>query len=302
MANLGDDEATVRHRNVVLRAVGVSMAAGHMDLEMTGLRARYLALLKQSLLNELYIEHEVRLLYLQRCLDGRDTFDRATFLGLRAHRPTLYDAHVEAMRRGDHIGGQHTMIGRARLENIEHCLGRVLAEAIPGDVMECGVWRGGATIFMRGYLAAYGVEDRVVWVADSFQGIPAPAWPEDRGLEYLSTWPALAVDLDSVRELFARYGLLDEQVRFLPGWFKDTLHDAPIRQLALLRLDGDLYQSTMECLTALYSKVAPGGFVIVDDYGCLPQCREAVTDFRARGGIVELIEAIDHSGVFWRKG
>ena len=84
---------------------------------------------------------------------------------------------------------------------------------------------------------------------------------------------------EEVRERFARYGLLDEQVRFLRGWFRDTLPSAPIERLALLRLDGDLYDSTYDTLAALYPRVSVGGYVIIDDYDAVDECREAVHDY-----------------------
>ena len=87
--------------------------------------------------------------------------------------------------------------------------------------------------------------------------------------------------LEHVKENFQRYGLLDEQVRFVKGWFRDTLPHVPIERLAVLRLDGDLYESTIQALDGLYHKLSPGGFVIVDDYGNVPACRQAVNDFRA---------------------
>jgi O-methyltransferase len=168
--------------------------------------------------------------------------------------------------------------------------------------MECGVWRGGAVIFMRGYLAAHGIEDRIVWVADSFQGVPKPSQEEDAGLDLSAErYPMLAIDLETVRDLFQRYGLLDDRVRFLAGWFKDTLPTAPIEKLALLRLDGDLFESTRDALEALYDRVSPGGFILIDDYGCLPQCRLAVTAFRERRAIAEPIQEVDWTGAFWRK-
>ena len=106
--------------------------------------------------------------------------------------------------------------------------------------------------------------------------------------------------METVQANFERYDLMDDQVRFLKGWFRDTLHLAPIERLAVLRLDGDMYESTMDALTALYGKVSPGGFVIVDDY-FLPNCRQAIGDFRAARGIDEPIQEIDGNGVFWEK-
>jgi O-methyltransferase len=196
-----------------------------------------------------------------------------------------------------------TMIGKKRLDNIQMCVERVLQDQIPGDMIEAGVWRGGATIFMRAILRAYGDAKRKVWVADSFRGLPRPdseKYPADRGYD-LSMWRSLAVSAEEVRENFRRFDLLDHQVVFLEGWFADTLPVAPIDHLAVLRLDGDLYESTMDGLVHLYSKLSPGGFAIVDDYYSAPPCRQAVDDFRRANAIQEDIVRIDWSGAFWRK-
>ena len=188
------------------------------------------------------------------------------------------------------------------MDNIEACLDAVRLDNVLGDLIETGVWRGGATIFMRGYLAAWEMVDRTVWAADSFEGLPVPSLPQDENYDYsASKIPILAITLEDVQENFRRYGLLDNQVRFLKGWFCDTLPTAPIKQLAILRLDGDLYESTMDALNALYHKVSPGGFIIVDDYGDFEPCRRAVHEFREQHGITDAIEKIDWTGVYWRK-
>ncbi len=173
---------------------------------------------------------------------------------------------------------------------------------IPGDLIETGVWWGGATIFMRAILKAYGITDRTVWVADSFEGVPPPdaeKYPADAGWD-LAQFDCLAVSLEDVRANFDRYGLLDQQVRFLKGWFRDTLPTAPIEQLAVLRLDGDLYESTMDALSNLYPKLSVGGYAIIDDY-MVSACAKAVQDYRRQHGINEKIEVIDTEGIFWRK-
>ena len=196
-----------------------------------------------------------------------------------------------------------TMIGLLRLDNLQRCVIDVLEQRVPGDLIETGAWRGGATIFMRAILKAYGDHQRRVWVADSFEGLPAPdveQYPADRGSE-LHRYEYLAVSLEEVQSRFARYGLLDEQVRFLPGWFRDTLPTAPIERLAILRLDGDLYESTMDALTALYPKLSRGGYVIVDDYNDIAACKQAVTEYRNKHGITEPIQEIDWTGVFWQR-
>lgn len=196
-----------------------------------------------------------------------------------------------------------TMVGILRLNNLQELLERVIADGVPGDVMETGVWRGGASIFMRGVLAAYGDRSRRVWLADSFQGLPPPdpeRYPADEG-DVLHSIDMLAVGLDEVKTNFERYGLLDDQVRFLPGWFRDTLPDAPVEQLSLLRLDGDMYESTMVALESLYAKLSVGGFVVVDDYGAIAGCRQAVDEFRAERRVEAKLETIDWTGVYWRR-
>ena len=200
--------------------------------------------------------------------------------------------------------GAMTMIGMKRLDNLQACIDAIVREDVPGDLVEAGVWKGGASIFMRGALAAFGDQHRLVWCADSFQGLPAPdlaKYPQDSDVDWHEdTW--LAISLDQVKDNFRAYGLLDERVRFLPGWFKDTLPGAPIETISLLRLDGDMYESTMDTLTALYPKLSPGGFIVVDDYG-IPQdtCRRAIHDFRDANAISEPILDIDGWGAFWRR-
>ena len=201
-------------------------------------------------------------------------------------------------------GYAHTMIGVKRLNNLQHCIETVLNEGGEGDLIETGVWRGGACIFMRAVLAAYGIEDRKVFVADSFEGLPKPdtiKYPADKG-DKLHIHSYLAVSKDEVEDNFRKYGLLDNQVVFLKGFFKDTLPNAPIKKLSILRLDGDMYGSTMESLENLYPKLSSGGFCIIDDYalsGC--GCKSAVDDYRAKHAIDSEMKEIDWYSRYWRK-
>jgi hypothetical protein len=197
----------------------------------------------------------------------------------------------------------HTMIGLKRLDNLQYCVEDALSRQVAGDLVETGVWRGGAAILMRAILKAYGITDRRVWAADSFQGLPHPdveRYPQDAGDAHHG-YDFLAVSLEEVQENFRRYGLLDDQVRFLKGWFRDTLPAAPIERIAVLRLDGDMYESTWEALTSLYPKVAVGGYAIIDDYKVICGCRQAVDEYRGRQGIADEITEIDWAGVFWRR-
>jgi O-methyltransferase len=195
-----------------------------------------------------------------------------------------------------------TMIGLKRLDNLQYCVETVLKDGVEGDLIETGVWNGGACIFMRAVLAAYGIMDRKVFVADSFEGLPKPdekKYPADEGDTYY-TCSNLAVSKQVVANNFRKYGLLDDNVVFLEGWFKDTLPSAPIEKLSVLRLDGDMYGSTMESLDCLYPKLSKGGFCIIDDYA-LKTCQMAVDDYRAKHNINSELKEIDWTGRCWRK-
>ena len=193
-----------------------------------------------------------------------------------------------------------TMIGLKRLDNIQFCVTDVIRRNVPGDLIECGAWRGGACIFMRAVLAAHGVKDRKVWVADSFEGLPRPK--EDQFPEaHIWNGGEMAVSLEEAQNNFRKYGLLDDQVKFLKGFFIDTLPKAPIQQLAVLRVDGDLYESVTQTLDYMYPKVSVGGYIILDDYYRLPPAKKAEDDYRKAHGITTPLMPIDGTGAFWRK-
>ena len=197
----------------------------------------------------------------------------------------------------------HTMMGLKRLTNIQLCAQKVIQEKIEGDFIETGVWRGGGAIFMQGILTVYNqTQSRKVWVADSFEGLPQcnkELYPKDSG-DWTSMNHSLAISIEEVKENFKRYDLLGDNVIFLKGWFKDTLPVAPIEKLAILRLDGDMYESTMDSLNNLYNKLQPGGFLIVDDYR-IDSCLAAVSDFRNKNGINDEILIIDDDSAYLRK-
>jgi hypothetical protein len=195
-----------------------------------------------------------------------------------------------------------SMIGAKRMNNVRSECERVIAAGVPGDFMEAGVWRGGACMMMRAVLKAYQITDRRVIAADSFAGPPPPSKgiAADEGADF-HTYEDFAVPLEEVKAAFARYGLLDEQVVFLEGLFKDTLPAAPVETLALLRLDGDMYESTMDGLVNLYHKLSSGGTLIVDDYYLFEAHRQAVDEFRAAHRITDPITQVDHFGGYWIK-
>ncbi len=262
---------------------------------LTDPRELYLDLMKRCLLNLIYLD-ETNMLN-----DNGYVLDEATgkYVFVKGVPFTMEQKLTGQMWPSK----AHTMIGIHRLDNLQECVKHVIENHVPGDLVETGVWRGGATILMRAILQAYGDTTRKVWAADSFEGLPETdleRYPVDQKHGVLNKVNILAVSLEEVQSNFARYGLLDDQVRFLKGWFKDTLPHAPIDRIAVLRLDGDYYESTMDALKALYHKVSKGGFVIVDDYK-LEGCHTAINDFRKANNIFEPMQAIDSDAVFWQK-
>jgi O-methyltransferase len=132
--------------------------------------------------------------------------------------------------------------------------------------------------------------------------VPPPdrvRYPADRGRNFYK-YKQLAVSLEEVQANFAVYGLLDQQVRFVKGWFSETLPGLASQRFALIRLDGDLYESTMDALKALYPRLSPGGFVVIDDYA-MRSSRTAVHDYLDQHGEKVTFERIDDYSVWWQK-
>ncbi len=197
----------------------------------------------------------------------------------------------------------HSMIGTKRLRSLADQTIDVIRNDVPGGMIETGVWRGGACVLMRAICRALGADDRTIYVADSFEGLPPPdaeGYPADAGDNHYKR-QALRVSLEEVKETFAAYGLLDDSVSFVKGWFKDTLHLIEEEKFAVLRLDGDMYESTIQAFEALYPRLSVGGYLIVDDFHVVRSCRKAVADYRKAHGISEDIVEIDGSGVYWQR-
>lgn len=207
-------------------------------------------------------------------------------------------------------GNAITMLPEVRLDNLQTCIEDVISNNIPGDVIEAGVWRGGTVIFMKAVLKARNAEHKRVWVADSFRGLPKPD-PASHPVEAKAhesvvmrdVYRHFAVSVEEVAANFRRFGLLDDGVEFLEGWFKDTLPTAPITGLSVIRLDADYYESTMDCLTNLYHKLSPGGYIIIDDYGQeeWTYCRQAVDEFRGANHINDPMIRVDSTCYFWQR-
>lgn len=263
--------------------------------EIDTLRDAYLDLLRDTIINAIYDDPGIAPLKPWQVLKS---------LAGQKHRVKGFDA-TKRESGLDWPSVAHSMIGRKRMDNLRQCLTEAILARTPGDFVETGVWRGGACILARGILRAYGDTTRKVWVCDSFEGLPPPdakKYAADRGDKHHKN-SLLAVGVEQVQDNFRRYGLLDEQVQFLKGWFKDTLPGAPIDAIAVLRLDGDMYESTMDGLVNLYPRVSVGGYVIVDDYHAVKACRQAVHDYLEKHHPSQPVEIreIDGIGVFWQR-
>jgi len=290
---------------------------------MTLLTERYLDLIKSALVNELYVELEAQLLMSVLCSAQNLVMDLPEFWAVRKDT-ALLEQLMAAKQDGEtilldtqgsgstpSIDGNlrnysefsYTLVGRKRLDHLQKCIENILDNGVPGDFLEAGVWRGGCCILMSAVLAARNCRDRTVWLADSFAGLPPSERAEDLNYSMDSSrLPVLAVTVEEVRENFRRFDLLDDTIRFLPGWFDESLSGSKTGPLSLLRVDCDLYSSTKTVLEELYSRVSPGGWVIIDDYGILPPCKQAVDEFRGRNDISVPLEPIDEHAVCWRVG
>ena len=196
-----------------------------------------------------------------------------------------------------------TMVGSKRLINFRHLIENVIACRVPGDIVETGVWRGGACILARAVLKTYHVLDRKVILCDSFCGLPVPdaiKYPEDSSSNF-HEYSELAVSLEQVKENFRRFSLLDDQVVFVEGLFRDTMPRLNLDTISVLRLDGDMYESTIDPLHYLYDRISVGGWIIIDDYEVVPACKAAVHAFFAERALEPELIPIDGVGRYFRK-
>lgn len=207
-----------------------------------------------------------------------------------------YNSDAQRKYSYAHASGEAINTLRVLMEDVEK-------NGIAGDFVEAGVWRGGMTMYMKAFLRAYGNHERKVWVADSFEGWPPATNDPDSWECNNEHLPWIVVSVETVRDNFKRYDLLDDNVIFLKGWFKDTLPSAPIEKIAILRIDGDLYESTKDTLEALYPKLAVGGYVIIDDYAYFPGCDRAVHEYRDAHNISDPLfrQGPNCAGACWKK-
>lgn len=213
-------------------------------------------------------------------------------------------------------GGLVSMPRRIATVELSLC---AVALNIDGDFVETGVYTGGTLVLMTNILQRFGSLQQRTWAADSFQGLPEPVEQDIQAVEKTegkfrraSSYPGekgrfsskLTEVIKNLRKNKIKHS--GKHLTILKGWFNDTLPKAPIEKIAFLRLDGDMYVSTIQPLEALYDKVTVGGFIYVDDYGSFAGCKRAVDEFRAKRGITEEMVPVLEKGkifeaVFWQK-
>jgi O-methyltransferase len=261
---------------------------------------RYLELLKRALLDDLGAGDTLAPMGVPTSAPKRVAFEAMRRAGVV---PAYREDRSERLRGAIWPARAVTMLSRERLDAIQSCIEDVLAHDVPGDCIECGVWRGGGSMLMRAVLDAHGAGDRTVWLADSFAGLPEPdpRYPADTGSTFHEAADYLAVAQADVRANFERFDLMGDNVRFLAGWFKDTLPGLTEQTWAVIRLDGDMYESTIDGIANLYPRLSVGGWVIVDDYKTIEACRRAIDDYRAQNGIDDPLVDGDWQSVMWKR-
>ena len=188
-----------------------------------------------------------------------------------------------------------TLLRKSHLDLVEQAILAVEERGVPGHFMEAGIWRGGVIILMRAMINAYRMADRKVFAADSFAGIPRNVWARN---DPVDQWPDRWVaPLEEVRKNIDRFGLLDDRIVFVPGFFADSLKQVSGEKFAVIRLDSDSYDSVQTSLEYLYPLVARDGVVIIDDWH-LPGCRGAVLDYRARYAINDPLRELEGNSVW----
>ena len=170
------------------------------------------------------------------------------------------------------------------LVHLELLVDDVIARRVEGDVIEAGCYAGGTAVLLRAAMEFEAAATRKLLLADSFEGIPQPRTALGKRIDTTASWTGehrYVATLGQARSTLRRYGLLDERVVFVPGYFNESLPALPSERLALIHIDADAYDSVTDALVALYPRLTPGGHVVVDDFP-LPGVRAAVLEFRER--------------------
>lgn len=203
----------------------------------------------------------------------------------------------------------YTMTSPERIAALVEAARYVVANDIPGDFVECGVWRGGSSMAAAMAFRELGDVSRELFLYDTYEGMSAPTdedvdiagrsaeskFSERQLTEDSSEW--CRSPLDDVRNNLASTGYPEEKVHFVKGKVQDTIAgEMPVGPIAILRLDTDWYESTRHELTHLYPRLVTRGVLILDDYGYWQGARKAVDEYFAAHAIRPLMGRVDFAG------
>jgi O-methyltransferase len=234
-----------------------------------------------------------------RRLRARDNGDTQVAQESHAFPFDFDEADKELYRRVD----SYTMTTPPRVYALVRAVEYVVTRGVAGAIVECGVWRGGSMMAAALTLLRLGVTDRELYLYDTFAGMPPPEEADTtrsgvRAADLLAQededshiW-AIA-SLADVRAAVLSVGYPEERIHFVEGLVEETLPAAAPKEIALLRLDTDWYRSTKHELEQLYPRLAPGGVLILDDYGHWQGARRAVDEYFAENGITVLLNRVD---------
>jgi O-methyltransferase len=254
----------------------------------------YLVVLQQFVTATIFREKEM---YVSTELSARD--------GVKA-RSTAVPMDKSINGAGYWSGFGMTMVGEGRLLSMRDLLKDIFYNKIEGAVAEMGVWRGGMSIYIRAVMRAYGEEARLLFVCDSFIGLPPSSYTDDMHMKWDEV-PYLEVSDDIVKHNFVMMGIHDPNIIFAKGFFSSTMKaiaDKYPGKFAILRLDGDMYESSADVLYHLYSRLSIGGYAVIDDWlhdGFSFPSKVACEHFLQVHGLSPEIIAIDSGAVYWKK-
>jgi O-methyltransferase len=204
----------------------------------------------------------------------------------------------------------YTMTGVPRLQALVDAVRYVTAREIPGGFVECGVWKGGSVLAMIRTLQSLGVDDRDIYLYDTFTGMTEPTeadtsqyyrpatelWEESDGRPFPEFFDPSIFSEEGVRSTVLSSGYPEERIHLVRGPVEETLPEESPGEIALLRLDTDWYESTRHELLHLYPLLGEGGVLILDDYGHWDGARKAVDEFFASEATPLLMNRIDYAG------
>ena len=207
-----------------------------------------------------------------------------------------------------HGVSKYTMTSPERLLALCDAIQYIVDQDLPGDIVECGVWRGGSMMAAASTLLQAGDASRRLWLFDTFDGMSEPdaadidlaGNPATRLLSEQDKQDAMSIwcrsPLDEVKSNLASTGYPDGQMEFVAGKVEETIPGKIPETISCLRLDTDWYESTMHELVHLYPRLVPGGVLIIDDYGHWQGCRRAVDEYIEKNSLSLFLNRIDYTG------